>query len=67
MSIACDLLSFSTKEARDRYVSQGKVTSDMRGNCREIVTKKGARNLCLGMSVDEFNEHLEMMLDADEI
>ncbi|MGZ8220034.1 MAG: hypothetical protein ACXWT0_00150 [Methylobacter sp.] len=67
MSIACDLESFSSKESRDSWVDTGKTTSDMRGNCREAVTKKEARSLCLGMSVSAFNEHLEMMLDADEI
>ena len=66
MSIACDVMSFSSREARDSWVEAGKTTSDMRGNCREAVTKKEARSLCLGMSVKEFNEHLEMMLDADE-
>jgi len=65
-SIACDLLSFSSKEARDSYVDKGKITCDMRGNCREAVTKKQARSLCLGMSVSAFNEHLELMLNADE-
>ena len=39
--------------------------------CVEIAEKrsqkKEARSLCLGMSVSEFNEHLEMMLDTDEI
>lgn len=67
MSIACDIESFSSKESRDSWVNAGKITSDMQGNCRETVTKNEARSLCLGSSVSEFNEHLEMMLDAEEI
>jgi hypothetical protein len=67
MSKAVNLMAFSKKENRDAWVDNGKVTSDMRGNCRKATTKKEARNLHLGMSVVEFNEMLDMMLDAEEL
>ena len=63
MSKAVNLMVFSKKENRDEWVLKGKVTSDMQGNCRTSVTKKEARNLQLGMSIIEFNEMLEMILD----
>ena len=66
MSIAHDLMVFSSKEKRDGWVENGKVTSDMRGNCRRSVTKKEARNLNLGICVADFEQHLEMMLDVDD-
>ena len=67
MSKAVSLMSFSSKDNRDTWVDAGKVTADMRGNCRKSVTKKEARNLHLGMSVNGFKEMLEMMLDAEDL
>jgi hypothetical protein len=67
MSKACDLMVFSDKAERDNWVSNGKVTSDMGGNCRESVSKSAARKLKLGWSIAEFNEHLDMMLDAHKL
>lgn len=61
MSIACDIEVFDSKSERDKWVENGKETSAMRGNCRESVTKKELRDLKLGWSIAEFNEHLEMM------
>ena len=63
MSIACDIEVFSSKKDRDNWVENGKTTSDMRGICREVITKKEARDLCLGMSVASFNEMIEMQID----
>jgi len=67
MSKACDIWAFSSKAARDSWVDAGKITSDMQGNCRKAVAKKEARSLCLGISVGEFDAHLDMTLDGAEI
>ena len=64
MSRACDLSVFSDKKARDAYVENGKITADMRGNCREAVNKQKARNLKAGI---EFEEHIDYMLDATQL
>ena len=66
MSIACDLAVFSEKSKRDEWVSNGKLTSDMRGNCRMSVSKKDARKLTAGWSLQDFNEYIESMIDATE-
>lgn len=58
-SIACAIKSFDTKTERDAWVSSGKSTQAMRGNCHMAISKRDARNLCLGMSVADFNEMLE--------
>jgi len=50
---------FKTSAERDEWVSNGESTSAMRGNCRESVSKKELRDLCLGSSIIEFNEMLE--------
>jgi len=67
MSTACDLAVFSSKSERDAWVDEGKTTVDMRGNCREAVTKKEARKLKAGWSQADFDQHLEMMLDAHRL
>jgi len=59
MSVAGDLSAFDTTIERDEFVSNGVTTSPMRGNCRIVITKKAARNLCLGMSMADYNEYLE--------
>ena len=56
MSKAGNLEIFSTKAERDEWVDDGKSTADMGGNCRESVTRKQARELCLGLTVAEFDE-----------
>lgn len=66
-SRAVHLSVFSNKQERDAWVDDGKVTSAMQSNCRRAVTKTEARNLHLGMSVDDFEEHVEYLLDAHKL
>ena len=47
----------ATLKSSDEWVENGEITSDMQGNCRKSVTKKEARNLHLGMSLQDFNDH----------
>ena len=61
MSIATDSVAFTSKNDRDAWVADGEHTSDMRGNCRSAVTLRQLRNLCLGMSIDEFAEHIQYL------
>jgi len=49
--------AFTSKADRDKWVSSGKVTSDMQGNCRESVTEKELRKLLQGLTTEEYNEH----------
>lgn len=65
MNRAVDIEVFETAAAREKWVDAGEVTSDMAGNCREAVTKRQLRNLHLGWSVQEFNEHLDMLQPSD--
>ncbi len=61
MSIAHSIEVFSSKNARDEWVNNGKITADMRGNCRKAVSKNELRGLNLGLSVADFEQHLEML------
>ncbi|MCD2452481.1 hypothetical protein GO003_019025 [Methylicorpusculum oleiharenae] len=56
---------FTTKAARDAWVNRGKVTADMRGNCREAETLAGLRALHAGMSKKDFDEMMRM-LEVDQ-
>ncbi len=64
-SIAGHLAVFSSKNDRDEWVARGKVTSDMRGNCREVVTAREARELKCGQTLAQFNEEVDFSLDAE--
>ena len=61
MSIATDSVAFASKKERDAWVADGEYTSDMRGNSRAAVSLRQLRNLCLGMSIDEFAEHIQYL------
>lgn len=63
-SIAVNAAAFDTPAERDSWVDAGPVTSDMRGNCREAVTKAGLRRLLRGMSEAEFTEYLDAITAA---
>jgi len=68
MNIACDIEVFSSKDKRDEYVLEGDeniANLDFDGNCREVVTENQARQLCLGMSDDEFEAHINGALDNE--
>lgn len=66
-SIAITGAAFDTPAERDSWVDAGPVTSDMRGNCREAVTKAGLRRLLRGMSEAEFTEYAYWLtVDVDE-
>ncbi len=64
-STAGTLTVFSSKKERDDWVARGKVTSDMRGNCREAVTAREARELKCGQTLAQFQEEVEFSLDAE--
>lgn len=66
LSKACSTGIFKSKAARDLWVEEGKTTPDMRGNCREAVTKKELRELNLGLTTEQFNEHLEMLVPFED-
>ncbi len=61
MSIAGTINIFNNKNDRDLWVLAGKSTCDMSGNDRESVTKKEARNLCLGMTITEYDEMMNFL------
>ncbi len=63
MSKACNVEVFSSKTARDSWVSYGKITTDMQGNCRESITKKEAKELKSGWTISEFDEYCKAALD----
>lgn len=51
LSIACTPVAFYSKQIRKKWVAAAKS-----GNCRQAVTRKELRQLCLGMSIAAFNE-----------
>lgn len=55
------LAVFTSKTARDNWTAGGKVTADMRGNCRESVTAEQARQLHRGMTMADYVEMVEMV------
>lgn len=59
--------AFKTTSDRAEWIADGKVTSDMGGNNREAVTKKQLRGMCLGMSMEEFKEHIEYLQTNAEL
>lgn len=59
-SKAGHLAVFTSRTARDAWVSRGKVTPGMGGNCREAVTAKEARSLCAGDSPAQFEERVSL-------
>lgn len=61
MNRAVNIEVFLTPSDRDKWVENGKITTDMAGNCREPVTRKQLRALCLGMSMQEFSEYVESL------
>jgi hypothetical protein len=65
MSIAGYLAVFTDRKNMDAWVSAGKTTSDMSGNCRRAVTAKEARSLHRGMSVDSYVEDINMIVDIE--
>ena len=62
MSKAGSLETFATKAERDNWVNNGRITSDMGGNCREAVSRREARRLCRGESISEFLTYLSNLL-----
>ena len=62
-STAGFLAVFPSSAQRDEWVENGRVTADMRGNCREIITAKRARALCAGMTLSEFEDEVEWSLN----
>lgn len=62
-STAGSLAVFPSSAQRDEWVKNGRVTSGMRGNCREIITAKDARALCAGMTLSDFDMFVEWCLD----
>ena len=64
-STAGTLTVFSSKKERDDWVARGKATSAMRGNCREAVTAREARELKCGQTLAQFQEEVEFSLDAE--
>jgi hypothetical protein len=54
MSIACDLMAFSSREERYLWVRK-----DIQ--YRSYVTKNEMRKLCRGMSIAEYNEYIESL------
>ena len=67
-SIAGKLKVFATREARDEWVDVD--TSNPYCGFREAVnTKKQARELCLGWSVEDFNDYIRqeaILLEGEE-
>jgi len=61
-SIACNVRAFASKKERDNWVLEGASTSAMRGNCREEVTLKEARELYSGMNERQFKRELGIHL-----
>lgn len=61
-SKAASLAVFPTAAERDEWVSNGKTTSDMRGNCREALSADEARRLRAGSSDAEYAEEIEMLV-----
>lgn len=61
MSIAMDAKAFKNKADRDSWVNNGGV------KLRVAVSKKQLRNLCLGMSVTEFEEYLDYLISELDI
>ena len=51
-SIAGDLKVFTSKAERDEWVEESPTCK------REAVTRKQARELCLGLSMQEFNDYI---------
>ena len=66
MSIAGELRSFPTAQLRDEWVSRGKITPDMQGNCREAVTIREARRLRAGMSPERWDDYREYLRMQDD-
>lgn len=62
MSIACDIEVFHSKTERDSWVDSETFQGSQAGE-RTAVTRKEARNLCLGLTAEEF----ENTLDAAEM
>ena len=63
-NIACYIGVFSKKSDRDGWVEDGEITSDMQGNCREIINYSNVRGLCRGETIEQMNENLELCLDV---
>jgi hypothetical protein len=64
-SCAGDLAVFTSKSNRDAWVAKGRTTSDMQDNCRKSVTAKIARSLHFGLTVENYNEMLQAIVDAE--
>ena len=61
MSKAGYLGVFKSKAERNDWVNDGKITSGMGGNCREVVSRREARKLCRGESMSGFLEYIRNM------
>lgn len=58
-SIAGSLVKFDSKSELDHWISNGKITSDMQGNCRQRVLRKDIYKLCRGDSAESLIEFFE--------
>lgn len=61
MSTAGRLAVFHSQSDRNKWVDDGRYTSDMGGCCRESVTSVEARRLHAGQSVADYNEFVAML------
>ena len=55
---------FPCIKQRDKWISEGKTTADMQGNCRQKVSAKhwDHKHLCGAMTTKEFNVYIEFEL-----